>query len=140
MIIPLSSIALALHALIILLEPLGKILKLQNEFTKHSRLYKIRVKNTAKDKNGISLEADYTSERGFTTISLRDESFGTSIQCDARPLKASPVVESLNIFANNSKDFTGLELNWSPLIGATRYGLKIDLISENKYFKETYIE
>jgi len=102
----------------------------------HSTNYKIRVKNTAKDKNGISLEADYTSEKGFTTISLRDESFGTSIQCDARPLKASPVVESLNIFANNSKDFTGLELNWSPLIGATRYGLKIDLISENKYFKE----
>ena len=96
----------------------------------HSTNYKIRIKNTAKDKNGIALEADYTSEKGFTTISLRDESFGTSIQCDARPLKASPVVESLNIFANNSKDFTGLELNWSPLIGATRYGLKIDLISE----------
>ena len=45
LIIPPSSRALALHALVILFEPSGKIVKLQNECTNHSIHYKIRFEN-----------------------------------------------------------------------------------------------
>ena len=101
--------------------------------------YKIRVTNAAKDRQGMNLKKTYTSSKGFTTVPLSNESNATTINCRTRPLKANPTIQSLDLFANNSTNFTGLELNWLPLSRAASYGVKIDLLSVNKSFKELTI-
>ena len=102
----------------------------------YSTNYKIRVTNAAKDRQGMNLENTYTSPLGFMTAPLRNRSNATTIDCRARPLKGTPSIQSLDLFANNSTNFTGLELNWLPLSRAASYGVKIDLLSVNKSFKE----
>jgi len=102
----------------------------------YSTNYKIRVTNAAKDRQGMNLKNTYTSPKGFTTVPLSNKSNATTIYCRTRPLKANPTIQSLDLFANNSTNFTGLELNWLPLSGAASYGVEIDLLSVNKYFSE----
>ena len=105
----------------------------------YSTNYKIRVTNAAKDRQGMNLKKTYTSSKGFTTVPLSNETNATTINCRTRPLKANPTIQSLDLFANNSTNFTGLELNWLPLSRAASYGVKIDLLSVNKSFKELTI-
>ena len=98
--------------------------------------YRIRVLNTVSDTSGNTPESIYTSVKGFTTVPLRTASDQTTIACRTRPLKATPTVYTMDLSVDSASDYTGLDVDWYPVSGASSYGIKIDLLSTNLYYPE----
>lgn len=98
-------------------------------------LYKIKVKATVKDQAGNTLTSDYTSE-GFTTTTQKSQSVEATVACRTRELKATPFLSNLEVYADSASDYTGITLDWYSVKNAQTYGIKINLLSEQKYFDE----
>ena len=99
--------------------------------------YRIRVLNTVSDTSGNTPESTYTSVKGFTTVPLRTTSDQTTIACRTRPLKATPTVYTIDLSVDSASDYTGLDVYWFPVSGASSYGVEIKLLSFKKFIADS---